>query len=236
MFFPERIQGLRPSDRVLEIGPGASPHPRANVSLELRFESVDEAYNQRGRLELGEPDPRTVFYDGGKFPFKDGEFDYSICSHVVEHVQDVDFFISELTRVSRRGYLEYPLATYEYLYSIPEHLNFVYCDDGLVKHFRKADTSLSDFAAVQSILYTSLGLGYGMVVDQMPGVFIQGFEWSGSLASLQATSFAEVCPKREAEILKPLVASEWMNDNVIIKKAELKRLQDGLEPAWRSWI
>ena len=41
-------------------------------------------------------------------PFKDKEFDFVITSHVIEHVEDVNFFIKELQRVSTKGYIELP--------------------------------------------------------------------------------------------------------------------------------
>jgi ubiquinone/menaquinone biosynthesis C-methylase UbiE len=41
-------------------------------------------------------------------PFKDKEFDYIIASHVVEHVEDISYFLNELSRVGKRGYIEVP--------------------------------------------------------------------------------------------------------------------------------
>ncbi len=41
-------------------------------------------------------------------PFKDNEFDYIIASHVVEHVEDISYFLNELSRVGKRGYIEVP--------------------------------------------------------------------------------------------------------------------------------
>ena len=41
-------------------------------------------------------------------PFKDNEFDFVYASHVIEHIDDVSFFISELKRISKQGYIELP--------------------------------------------------------------------------------------------------------------------------------
>ena len=41
-------------------------------------------------------------------PFKDKEIDFVIASHVIEHVEDFAFFISELERISNQGYIELP--------------------------------------------------------------------------------------------------------------------------------
>ena len=56
------------------------------------------------------------FYQGKKFirinekklPFKDKEFDFVISSHVIEHVDDFEFFLKELERISTKGYIELP--------------------------------------------------------------------------------------------------------------------------------
>ena len=43
-----------------------------------------------------------------KLPFKDKEFDFVIASHVAEHVEDVSYFLNELSRVGKKGYIEVP--------------------------------------------------------------------------------------------------------------------------------
>jgi len=43
-----------------------------------------------------------------KLPFKENEFDFVISSHVIEHVNDLNFFINEIQRISKKGYIELP--------------------------------------------------------------------------------------------------------------------------------
>ena len=43
-----------------------------------------------------------------KLPFKNKEFDFVISSHVIEHVEDFEFFVKELERISSKGYIELP--------------------------------------------------------------------------------------------------------------------------------
>ena len=58
----------------------------------------------------------SSFYPSKKFinikdknlPFQDKEFDFVIASHVIEHVEDFQFFIKELERISSKGYIELP--------------------------------------------------------------------------------------------------------------------------------
>ena len=60
MFFPERILSIKPGDRVLDVGPGGTPHPRADVLLERNFDQM-EAAAQRGYAAPMPTDIRTVF-------------------------------------------------------------------------------------------------------------------------------------------------------------------------------
>ena len=53
---------------------------------------------------------KFIQLDGKTLPFKNKEFDFVIASHVIEHVEDVTFFIKELERVSSKGYIELPTS------------------------------------------------------------------------------------------------------------------------------
>jgi SAM-dependent methyltransferase len=193
MFFPERIRSIRGQDRVLEVGPGGIPFHRADVFLERTFPTDDEARRQRGGLERpAAPAERIVYYDGGRFPFRDGEFDYVVCSHVVEHVADVDFFVKELSRVARGGYLEYPTVYYEYLYNFSVHLNLLKLRDGTLYHLPKRDTALESFRPVHELLEHTLVMGHAQLVDALHEVMFEGFEWEGSIRSAPASSIADL--------------------------------------------
>lgn len=127
MFFPERIKSINSNDKVLEIGPGSSPHARADVFLERKFDSDKEKLAQSGYAKPAELDKKVYFYDGEKFPFVDKEFDYIICSHVIEHIpiSELDNFLSEISRVSSKGYIEFPTVFYELINFQPVHKWFM---------------------------------------------------------------------------------------------------------------
>lgn len=109
----ERILGLLDADDlVLDVGAGASPFARADWVLDLM------PYEQRG-LYGDPPDPgserftadtwvRRDICEREPWPFADGQFDFTICSHTLEDVRDPVFVCSELIRVSRAGYIEVP--------------------------------------------------------------------------------------------------------------------------------
>lgn len=194
MFFPERIKGMGPKDRVLEIGPGGTPHPRSDVFLEKRYEDPAEAEGQRGYAPpLREQDlNKVVYYDGGRFPFADKAYDYVICSHALEHVEEVDRFLSEITRVGKKGYLEYPTIYYDYLYNFDEHASLLYCRNQVIYWMPKADSGLERFKPVHAFFHETLKKGYSGFVDSLKPWLFQGFEWFGSIESRRVGSLGEL--------------------------------------------
>jgi len=78
------------------------PYP-ANITA-LGIEA-DDLFKQRY------PEIKTVRYDGGKFPFEDGQFDIGWSNAVIEHVGNEDnqvFFLKELNRVCKKLYFTTP--------------------------------------------------------------------------------------------------------------------------------
>lgn len=191
MFFPELIRSIDPSDRVLEIGPGGTPYPRADVLLEHRFDD-DMALLQRGGAPSLKTSKQVVFYDGGDFPFHDNEFDYVICSHVIEHVGDIEAFCSEMFRVAKKGYLEFPTIYYEYLYNFSVHLQLIGYQSGELLHISKESSGLNAFRSVQTLFYRALELGYSDLVDDLKSTMFIGFEWTEPFKVRRVASIDEL--------------------------------------------
>lgn len=214
MFYPENIRGIKKGDRVLEIGPGGSPFSRADVFLDLDpslFKDDIVAGYQRGNAAKLTTDKPIIYYDGKKFPFKRNEFDYVICSHVLEHVEDPAFFLKEIARVAAKGYIEFPTIFYEYLYDIPVHLNFCYYDGSKVLYLRKTDTSFSEFAIAQKFFLSALEAGYTDIVDDLKPYMAQGFEWRGKITVRKAKRFDDLVSARKLK-LKPKIAQKTIED------------------------
>jgi SAM-dependent methyltransferase len=74
-----------------------------------------------------------VLADGARLPFRDKQFDFVVCSHVLEHVSDPKHFLDEISRVGRAGYIETPNAAFERLVPYDVHCLEVSADaEGLV--------------------------------------------------------------------------------------------------------
>ena len=81
---------------ILDIGCGYNANKFAKVICDVQ--DLSKYYQEKKFIKLTEK----------KLPFEDKEFDFVIASHVMEHVEDVEFFIKELERVSIKGYIELP--------------------------------------------------------------------------------------------------------------------------------
>jgi ubiquinone/menaquinone biosynthesis C-methylase UbiE len=82
--------------KILDIGCGYNANKYANVICDVQ--ELSAHYKNKKFIQLTEK----------KLPFLDKEFDFVIASHVLEHVDDIQYFISELERVSSKGYIEVP--------------------------------------------------------------------------------------------------------------------------------
>jgi len=82
--------------KVLDIGCGYTANENATTLCDVI--DLQEQY----------PDKKFVKLESKNLPFNDKEFDFVIASHVLEHVENPEFFINELQRISNKGYIEVP--------------------------------------------------------------------------------------------------------------------------------
>jgi len=82
--------------KILDIGCGY----RANKNATIIADIQDLSNHYKGK--------KFIKINGKNLPFRDKEFDFVIASHVIEHVEDLEFFLKELERISSKGYIELP--------------------------------------------------------------------------------------------------------------------------------
>ena len=202
MIFPDRIKSIKPNYKVLEIGPGAYPHPRSNVFLDKNF-TTNEAFIQSGYMKPIEILDKPIhYYDGRLFPFDDDEFDYVICSHVVEHVpiEDLDLFISEIKRVSKHGgYLEFPNIYYELLCFPDGHQWFVNYRDKEILFLKRKEINENNILKIyHSMIYGNDKYVY-KIYNRYKEFFITGFEWTDNITYKIVNSFDELITHQDVE-------------------------------------
>jgi SAM-dependent methyltransferase len=121
-----------------------------------------------------------IVSDITSIPEPDASFDAILCSEVLEHVPDPKKFMSEVYRVGKgRGYLEFPLPPYDYLFDFDVHAQLVWFDEQkkLIKFLKKVNTDLAKFTPITSQLRRALELGWDDLVANNLDYFFIGFEF-----------------------------------------------------------
>lgn len=114
---------INKSDIVLEIGPGYNPSVRSDILLEKFISDISErryvAYIPRDR--------KFVVGDACFLPFVNNAVDYIICKHVIEHLDDPALMLEEFKRVSKKGFISAPCASWESMSAGSYHKWFISC-------------------------------------------------------------------------------------------------------------
>ena len=92
----EKILSENPNWKILDVGCGYDANKYATTVSDIL--DLSNHYKDKTFVKITEK----------KLPFNDKEFDFVIASHVAEHVEDVSFFLSELARIGKKGYIEVP--------------------------------------------------------------------------------------------------------------------------------
>ena len=105
------LQFIHHQDRVLDVGGGAKPFPRADAVVDML--SYDGFLSRN-------PEPAAYRFDRQAWftgdicdaevwlHIPDQAYDFAICSHTLEDVRDPLYVCSQLLRVARAGYIETP--------------------------------------------------------------------------------------------------------------------------------
>ena len=114
-----KVLEKNPNWKILDIGCGYRPHKYATVIADTK--DFTNLYKEK----------KFVKVNGETLPFKDKEFDFVIASHVIEHVEDFQFFIKELERIASKGYIELPSRLGDNLVfeNKNDHIWWFYYDD-----------------------------------------------------------------------------------------------------------
>ena len=108
-----------PNWKILDIGCGYRAHKNASVLADVQ--DFSNFYKEKKFVQIKEKN----------LPFKDKEFDFVVASHVIEHVEDFEFFIKELERITSKGYIELPTRLGDNLVfeNKNDHVWWFYYDD-----------------------------------------------------------------------------------------------------------
>jgi hypothetical protein len=202
------LERLHDDHAVLDVGGGSSPFHRADCVIDL------QPYGDRGGYGPS-PDPGAERFsaetwvqrdicDREPWPFEDGRFDFTVCSHTLEDVRDPLYVCGELIRVSKAGYIEVPSRLEEQSYGFQgpwagwgHHRWLVDLDDGeltfVFKHHVIHNRDSDHFPA---------GFQQALTAEQR----VQSLFWNGSF-SYRERIFLD--PASLDDYLAELVTRNW---------------------------
>ena len=97
------MQNIADGDKVLEVGPGKAPFPRADV-----FVDIADLSTIKGVTPEIAARSHVVDTNRERLPFADKEFDFVYCRHTLEDMWNPFLLCREMSRVGRGGYIETP--------------------------------------------------------------------------------------------------------------------------------
>jgi len=140
------------NDFVIDIGSGDKPFWRANVFFDnLSLDNLQRSTYKKTVSTIGS----FINGDITKTNFKDKAFDFSYCSHVLEHAKRPDLAIREMMRISKAGYIEVPNGLIDFINPFFTHLWFVFLYKNKLVFFRKSN-KLHDVLSENSVNYIPL--------------------------------------------------------------------------------
>jgi len=95
---------IKSGEKVLDVGSGSYPFPLATHLVDLY---LNDNFH-RGGEKLATDNRKVIRASVENLPFRDREFDFVYCSHLLEHVDNPAKACEEIMRVGKRGYIETP--------------------------------------------------------------------------------------------------------------------------------
>jgi len=190
--------------KVLEVGPGNNPTRRADILVE-KF--VDDNTHRKGDFKIF-PHQKLFVSDGENLPFGDKEFDYVICSHVLEHTEDPLAFVNEQARVSKRGYIEVPSLIGEFLAPKESHKWVTLVIDRKLVLYEKSKlpyTFAADFGNLFLNFLPYKSLLYRLFNMSTQNFLVARYPWEGTV---------EIIVNPESDYYKSYFTEKWTPEMV----------------------
>ncbi len=168
---------------VLEVGGGNHPDKRAHVVVD---KYVDDNTHRSGDLRVLK-NQKFVHADGENLPFKDKEFDYVLCRHVLEHVDDPIQFVKEQARVAKMGYMETPSLLGEYIAPKESHRWVIQDIDNKLVLYDKEALNFKpwmDFGEVFLYYLPKTSIGFKILERTHAGILTVNYEWADEMEIL----------------------------------------------------
>lgn len=214
---------ISPHEKVLDIGGGQRPFKYANVVVD-KYETDNTHRGESLKLYKKQ---QFIHADGVRLPFTDKEFDYVNCCHVAEHISEPGKLFNEISRVGKRGYIEVPSLTGEFLAPKITHIWVSLNVDNKLVMMKKSDLNIDkaqmDFGTLFLSQLSNHSLAFKILRRQYADLFTVRQEWKDSIEYL-------INPDNEQ--IRDLFINSW-NINIVNERFPRKgKLHDTLD-VWK---
>lgn len=222
-------RGLGAEQRVVDVGGGAAPFWRADWVVDaIPFAAAGKLAPNRLGPEPTVPEPPRYreetwveldLCDRTAWPFDDDQFDFAVCSHLLEDVRDPIWICSELSRIAKAGYIEVPSRYVEQSLGI-EHPRFA----GYYHHRWLVSVEESELVfrhkphllhATRDAIVADLGVSRRI----NPAYEITTLFWTGTLRARESLEFDE--QRVVDELVAFARASRGVDDLVVSRNRTL---------------
>lgn len=97
---------IKPTDKVLDVGGSMNQH--TGIKIDTLVDAIRPEESKHYKNKLLAKNFVRVDLNVDKFPFKDNEFDFCLCTHTLEDLPYPFLAITEMSRVAKRGYIATP--------------------------------------------------------------------------------------------------------------------------------
>ncbi|MBU1853987.1 MAG: class I SAM-dependent methyltransferase [Candidatus Omnitrophica bacterium] len=171
MILPFNKLDISIKDLVLEVESGHRPSYCSDVLC-------DKYLTEKERGGTLKKDRLFFLADCESLPFKDKAFDYTICCQVFEHVQDLAKCCEELSRVSKKGYIETPSLFWKKLHPTRKYHRWfiLLINNTLIFYNKDKCEQNSVFGKLFEIMYSN-SLEYHLFFQAYRNLFKIRYEW-----------------------------------------------------------
>lgn len=211
--YKKMLAMFKEDDKILDIGGWEKPFNRATHVLDILPYRTRKKQNSfpKGIKERFKKETWILHDIKDPLPFKNNEFDFVVCGHVLEDIKDPVFLAKEIMRISKAGYFEFPNRAFEMKNNVDPFLN----SDRYVGfcHHRWLITVLRN--KITFVPKTSIHSAYKELRCNKINEKYTGFFWKDSF------KIKEVFFKSQKEMLEEATLFKIKNDVLSKKKIEI---------------
>lgn len=114
---------INPKDKVVDIGGSMRQHDQIKIDTLIDLIRPEEA--PYGPSSLKAKNFVSCDFTKQKLPFSDNQFDFCLCTHTIEDLNNPLLLLDEMSRIAKRGYITTPSMGKDMVFSHIDYTNWL---------------------------------------------------------------------------------------------------------------